>query len=491
MNLLFNRMGLKPRVTKPRTSGVTMVLDKSQGVRAAADLIELGADYIDIVKLGWGTSALYSEEVLRKKIAMYREAGIYVCPGGTFIEAAFEYTDVAGFLDALKEVGFNAIEVSDGIHPKMSRQDKLDIIALAVAKGFYTVSEVGKKFPEEDKVMSYTQRINEIREDLAQGASKVIMEARESGTVGIFDTDGKINSELAYELFLHIEPNLILWEAPLKFQQVWLIQQLGADVNIGNVAPADVLSLESMRYGLRADTFRDFCVDNIQVFLELGPAGAIRAQQRGDVVVVIDALRASATIVQCLDKGAKEVIPIVNAQELTGEVTIGERGGAKLPNADLGNSPLQITPEVVQGKSVVITTTNGTECIRSAKGEDNTVFIATVTNCAAVAQVAVKLAKQLGVGISLVAAGRNNLPAIEDVAAATEIVKALGNVTLKGTLEPYYSDALERDFLASDSGVNLVSLGYIDDVIFCSQKDIASVVPYFDGERILPYKIDQ
>ena len=487
MNPFVSCLGLVPRSVKPRQSGLTMVLDKFMGSNGTADLIETAAEYVDVVKLGWGSSVLYPEAALVKKLGMLRDAGVHVCPGGTFLETAFEHGKVEVILDLAKEIGFDAIEISNGIHPDMTRDDKLRMIRLATERGFHTMSEVGKKLPQEDGAMTYQQRIQEVREDLAAGARKVIMEARETGTVGIFKADGKINSELAYELFKHVDPDSILWEAPQKEQQVWLLRQLGPEVNIGNVPPSDVLSLESMRHGLRADTFRDHCKNSSCVFLELGVGGALRAQRRGDVVVVVDALRASATIVECLDKGARELIPVVSAQDLQGEVTIGERGGAKLPNADLGNSPREITREVVGGKSVVITSTNGTECIRTAKGPNSVVLIGTVTNCKAVAQAAVRIAKETGRNISLVAAGRNNLPAIEDRAGVTEIMKCIGNATPRGMLEPCFSDNLERDFLSSDSGVNLISLGYIDDVIYCSRLNISTSVPIFDGERIVAF----
>lgn len=465
-----------------------MVLDKYLGIQGTQDLIETAGSYVDVVKLGWGSCVLYPTSVLEKKVTLLRQANIDVCPGGTFLEIAFEHGTVEQVLKTARDIGFNAIEISNGIHPQMKRKDKLDMIKLAVSMGFITSSEVGKKLPQEDGAMSYKQRIQEVREDLVAGAKKVIMEARESGTVGIFKPDGKINSELAYELFQHVDPDCILWEAPLKEQQVWLLRQLGSEVNIGNVAPTDVLSLESMRHGLRADTFRDHCGDSRRVYLELGVGGALRAQRRGDVVVMVDALRVSATIVACMDKGAREIIPVVSAQDLQGEVTIGERGGAKLPNADFGNSPIELTEDAIRGKSVVITSTNGTECIRTAKGSDNVVLIGTTTNCSAVAAAAVELATLRGTGISLVAAGRNNLPAIEDRAAVTEIMKRIGNVTPRGTLEPCFSDNLERDFLGSESGLNLVAHGYADDVIWCSRMDISATVPMFDGQRIIRYQ---
>ncbi len=491
MNAIFNQLDLRRRAAKPRNTGLTMVLDKHLGLAGTRDLIETAGDYIDVVKLGWGSCTLYPETLLREKIALLKAAQIRVCPGGTFLETAFERCDIPTTLRLLKSTGFDAIEVSDGIHPSMTRQQKHNILKQAVDLGFYVTSEVGKKLIQEDQAITNARRITEVLEDLAAGAQKVIIEARESGTVGIFrgkgDIKGDVNAELAYELFQSVDADLLIWEAPQKDQQAWLLHQLGSGVSIGNVAPQDVLSLESMRYGLRGDTFRDHCRSSRRVFLELGVAGALRAQSRGDVVVVVDAIRASATITRCVDLGARAIIPVVSATELKGEVTIGERGGAKLPGANFDNSPISLTRKAIDGKSVVISTTNGTECIRAAHGTSSVVLIGSMNNCTAVALAAVELAARRGSGISLVAAGRNNLPAIEDRATVTEIMQAIGNVTARGTLEPYYSDNLERDFLESESGTNLVQLGQTEDIIFCSRKDISTAVPMFDGERIFSY----
>jgi phosphosulfolactate synthase (CoM biosynthesis protein A)/phosphosulfolactate phosphohydrolase-like enzyme len=484
MNQLFDRLQLQSRPPKPRATGWTMVLDKSLGLHGAQDLVDTAGDYIDVVKLGWGSSALYPQAVLERKIQIFREHGIRVCAGGTFLEFAHDRVDLPSMLDLLRDTGFNAIEVSDGIHPTMTRAEKLHMIEVAVARGFEVVSEVGKKLVQEDLSIDNRRRIQEIKEDLAAGAQKVIIEARESGTVGIFRANGDINAELAYELFQNVDPDLLIWEAPDKNQQAWMLKQLGAHVSIGNVAPQDVISLESMRHGLRGDTFRDHCKGTRRVYLELGVAGAMRARQRGDLVVVVDAIRASTTIIRCLELGAREVIPVVSAGELRGEVTIGERGGSKLPFADFDNSPVGLNATVIRGKSVVITTTNGTECIQAAKGENNMVLVGGMTNASAVAQAAVAWATSQGCGISLVAAGRNNLPAIEDRSAVTQIMQCMGVVSARGTLEPHFSDNHANDFLDSDSGVNLVQLGHRDDVLYCAQKDVSSVVPVFDGHKL-------
>jgi 2-phosphosulfolactate phosphatase len=484
----FPFIELAERVRKPRHSGLTMVMDKGMGTRHAADLIETAASHIDIIKLGWGTSGVFDESVLREKIRLYRDAGIEVLPGGTFLEVAFDRGCVDEFFRHAKKLGFSAIEVSNGIHPKMNAEAKQKLIRQACKKGFYVTSEVGRKMSEEDLLLTAAMRVEEARADLEAGALKVVMESRESGTVGIFNADGKVNSELAQELFQKIDPDCIIWEAPRKQQQVWLINQLGSEVNIGNVPPEEVISLETLRLGLRGDTFREHRRGAFAVYLELGIGGALRAQRRGDIVVMVDALRASTTIAQALVCGARSVVPVVSADELSGEVTAGERGGMKLPNADYSNSPLELKNANLMGRELVLTTTNGTECIKAARGADNPVLIGSVTNSTATAGVALDLVRQTGRNLTLLAAGRNNLPAIEDRIGITEILKCLDAPIPRGILEPYYSNNIERDFLTSDSGINLSRLGYVQDVIYCSQKDIFKMVPVFDGHAIRPYE---
>ena len=480
----FPFIKLPSRNQKPRTSGITMVLDKHLGLAAAKDLVDTSGDYIDVVKLGWGSATLYSEAVLRKKIEIYRAHNIKVCTGGTFMELAFEQNKVDEMLEQAKDLGFDAVEVSNGIHPLIDIEQKRALIEKVVSYGFTTFSEVGKKMSEEDNALSYTDRVEEVLSDLKAGASKVIMESRESGNVGIFNEDGKVNTELANRLFQQIDPNNIIWEAPQKEQQVWLMHQLGNDANIGNVAPDQALSLESLRLGVRADTFRDNLTDAVIVSLELGVGGALRAQRRDDIVVMVDALRASATIIQCLDSGASEVLPVVSADKLVGDITIGERGGEKLPGASYGNSPVEISRISLDGKRIVLSSTNGAECICTAKGETNLVLIGSVINATSVAQKALQLANEQGKNITLLAAGRNNLPAIEDRIGVTEILKHIGSPIVRGLLDPCYSKNIERDFLASDSGMNLVKLGYVQDVMHCSTVDMSVTVPCYDGEKI-------
>lgn len=483
-HLLQTVFGLDAPSPATRRAGWTMVLDSGLGPTASRDLVTTAAGQIDLIKLAYGSSAFYPEPILREKLGLFREHGLLVCPGGTLLEAAVQRGRVDVLFEELAALGFNAIEVSNGIEGRIDRDFKVALIQKARELDFRVFSEVGRKLPQEDAALSHRDRVDEIRADLEAGAEKVIMESRESGTVGIFNEDGQINSELAYELFQHIDPEDVIWEAPKRAQQIWLLQQLGPEANIGNVATTDVLSLASLRHGLRADTLRDHAPHRIITYLELGVPGALRAHKRGDVVVVVDALRASSTILQCLANGADSVTPVLGADELTGDVTLAERGGAKLPGVDFSNSPTEILDQDFGGKHVVISSTNGTECIRVAGGRDNPVLIGTVNNARAAARAAESIARAEGRSITLLAAGRNNQPAIEDRIGVTRILEHLETPWVRGTLNPSYSDNLARDFLSSDSGMNLVSLGYGSDVIHCADEDRFDIVGRFDGTTI-------
>ncbi len=483
-DLLRSVFGVPEGSRTNKSSGLTMVIDNGLGLHATQDLASTAAEQIDIVKLAYGSSAFYPSAILKQKIELLREHGILVCPGGTLIEAAVQRDCTGALFPALRELGFDAVEISNGIEGRIDRKRKVALIQAAREQGFRVLSEVGKKLPHEDVQLSHKDRVDEIRADLDAGAEKVIMESRESGTVGIFDASGQINSELAYELFRHIDPEHVIWEAPKRSQQIWLLQQLGPEANIGNVATSDVLSLASLRHGLRADTLRDHAPHRIITYLELGVPGALRAKRRGDVVVMVDALRASTTILQCLANGATDVVPVVSADELCGDVTMAERGGKKLPGVHFNNSPTEILEQDFSGKRVSLTSTNGTECIRVAGGEENPVLIGSVTNAAAVARAAEALAREQGRSITLLAAGRNNQPAIEDRIGVTKILERLTSPWVRGTLSPHYSKDPSRDFLGSDSGMNLVSLGYGADVLLCATEDRFSFAARFDGERI-------
>ena len=246
---------IRGRSFKPRKTGLTMVIDKGLGLNQTQDLISTAADYIDIVKLTFGTSAFYDSELLKQKIHLLNQAGIKVMPGGTFLEVAIWQNRFKAYLDRAQELGFTAIEISDGtldISPLLRQE----VIAECLKRGFMVISEVGKKDPKEAPPLSFL--IDQAKEDLAHGAFKVIIEAREAGRgVGIFDQEGKTKTEELDEIIEAMgDPDFLIWEAPLKNQQQDLILRLGCNVNLGNIPPEEVLALEALRQGLRGDTLK-------------------------------------------------------------------------------------------------------------------------------------------------------------------------------------------------------------------------------------------
>lgn len=242
------------RQTKPRAKGRTMIIDKGIGIHAFEDLLTTSGQYIDIVKFGFGTSPLYPPEVLRKKIEAASKYGIAVIPGGTLLEAAVRLDVVPGFFRQAIACGFTGIEVSDGTI-NMNRTLRNDLIRDAISLGLTVYTEYGKKLSGSRIDIRHFAETAE--QDWACGAELVTVEARESGKgVGLFDEQGEYREgELA--AILEAIPNMdrVLWEAPLKEQQVYLIRELGPNVNLGNIPVTDVLTLETMRRGLRSDTF--------------------------------------------------------------------------------------------------------------------------------------------------------------------------------------------------------------------------------------------
>lgn len=248
------RLPLPGYSRKPRQIGYTMVLDKRLGLNETYDLLELASDYIDTIKLTFGTSALYPESVLREKIKLIRSYDVDVYPGGTLFEIAFWQDKLEPFLQCAADLGFTGIEISDGTIT-LSPKERRGAIQRAKTYGFKVVTEVGKKNGPPLPVLKMQQMI---AEDIASGADKVIIEGRESGKgVGIFDEHGKIKAAemeaLVYDLPDY--ETVLIWEAPLKSQQVSLIKRFGPNVNLGNIAPEEVLALAALRCGLRGDTF--------------------------------------------------------------------------------------------------------------------------------------------------------------------------------------------------------------------------------------------
>jgi phosphosulfolactate synthase len=243
----------RQRTEKPRSQGLTMVLDKGLGLSAVQDLFELASEFIDIYKLGFGTSVLYPLHILQKKLALARIHNIKVMPGGTFFELALAQSPLEEYVTLIKRIGFNAVEISDGIFP-LSREERQQAISLAADAGLTVYTEFGKKTAGfRAEIDSLLQTLDD---DLTAGAAYVIVEARESGTVGVFNGQGQLDTSFLRQVaeLAGDKAKRLIWEAPQKDQQVALISALGLDVNLGNIAPADVLSVETLRRGLRGDT---------------------------------------------------------------------------------------------------------------------------------------------------------------------------------------------------------------------------------------------
>ncbi|MEJ8545459.1 phosphosulfolactate synthase [Brevibacillus borstelensis] len=241
------------RQPKPRATGLTMVIDKGIGRTAFYDLMELAAPYIDIYKLGFGTSALYPAKFLKEKVEEAKNRNLHVMPGGTLFEIALCQSSPKAYIKQVKAIGFNAVEISDGTFT-LSPEARKKAIGTAADAGLIVYSEFGKKAA--DFRAERDELLDTLEADLLAGASYVIVEARESGTVGVFDGKGKV--ETSFLLDIHnaagSRANRLIWEAPQKEQQVALIQTFGADVNLGNIAGADILAVETLRRGLRGDT---------------------------------------------------------------------------------------------------------------------------------------------------------------------------------------------------------------------------------------------
>ena len=229
-----------------------MVMDKGLSLREVEDMLEVGADYIDIVKLGWATSFVTPN--LQRKLDAYQSAGIPVYFGGTLFEAFVvrnQFDDYRKLLDRYK---LTYAEVSDG-SLEMDPDEKCQYIS-TLAKQVTVLSEVGSK--DEAKIIPPYKWIKLMTSELEAGAWKVIGEAREGGTVGLFRSSGEVRQGLVEEILTQVPFERIIWEAPQKEQQVWFVKLLGANVNVGNIAPHEVIPLETIRLGLRGDTFSHF-----------------------------------------------------------------------------------------------------------------------------------------------------------------------------------------------------------------------------------------
>jgi phosphosulfolactate synthase len=243
-----NFLDIPARSAKPRRQGITHVIDKGLSIAAVEGLMESVGGSVDIVKLGWGT-ALVSEN-LKPKLQRYAAYGVPVVLGGTLTEIAIAQGRVEGLIAWLHELGLRHVEVSDGTI-EMEPQRKQELIE-RLAREFTVLSEVGSK--DAHAIMAPYVWIERIQGELEAGAWKVIAEARESGNAGIYRADGEVRSGLIDEIAHVVDCERMIFEAPQKEQQVWLLEYFGRECNLGNVAPDDVLSLETLRLGLRADT---------------------------------------------------------------------------------------------------------------------------------------------------------------------------------------------------------------------------------------------
>lgn len=248
------------REGKPRKTGVTMVMDKGLSLRQAEDLMDTAGHLIDFLKLGFGTS-VFTRNV-KEKVRIFQAAGTRVYVGGTLFEAYAIRGQVDDYLRWIDHLGVDAAEVSDG-SMYMPHEEKCKYIA-RLAKDRTVLSEVGAK--EADVVYDHTTWVSEMKTELLAGSSYVIAEARESGTVGIYNHCGKADTALIDDIMTAIPPEKVIWEAPLKPQQVWFLKLLGHNVNLGNIAPADIIPLETLRMGLRGDTFFDFLPEAFKQF---------------------------------------------------------------------------------------------------------------------------------------------------------------------------------------------------------------------------------
>lgn len=249
---IFNISNLPNRTMKPRESGLTMVMDKGLSLREAEALIENGQHLIDLLKLGFGTAVVTPQ--LKEKIKLYKDAGFKVYFGGTLFEAYAIRNQFDDYRRVLDTFGIDHVEVSDG-SMEIAHEDKCEYIR-TLAKDFTVISEVGSK--DAEKIIPPYEWIDMMEKEIQAGVWKVIAEARESGTVGVFRGSGEVRSGLVAEIIRKIPLEKIIWEAPLKAQQVWFIKLYGANINLGNIAPSELIALETLRLGLRGDSFNFF-----------------------------------------------------------------------------------------------------------------------------------------------------------------------------------------------------------------------------------------
>lgn len=248
---------LLERGGKPRDSGRTHLLDKGLGRRAVEDLVEVAGGVVDLVKLGWGTSLVAAD--VRERVRQYREADIEVCLGGTLVEYAWLRGELDVYRRWVEHLGITCVEVSDG-SLDIPEDDKLAMIR-DFATDFTVYSEVGSK--DADTIVSPSRWVEAVHRELEAGATRVILEGRESGTAGLYRQSGELRMGLVDDL-VHsgVATDRLVFEAPGKTGQVWLLRHVGLDVNLANIRPDDAVAVETLRLGLRSDTLLDVLGDD-------------------------------------------------------------------------------------------------------------------------------------------------------------------------------------------------------------------------------------
>jgi phosphosulfolactate synthase len=247
MNFTLSQM--PERVKKPREHGITMVMDKGLSIEETKNFLSIAGPYVDVVKLGFGTS--YVTPDLKTKLEVYRNAGIPIYFGGTLFEACLIRNQLEEYITACKDYGVTYMEVSDG-SINIEHKEKCRLIE-RLTKHAVVLSEVGSK--DAAHIIPPYKWIELMRAELNAGATYVIAEAREAGNVGIYRGTGEVREGLVQEILTQIPAEKILWEAPQKSQQLYFIELVGANVNLGNISPNEMIALEAMRIGLRGDTF--------------------------------------------------------------------------------------------------------------------------------------------------------------------------------------------------------------------------------------------
>ncbi len=243
---------LPERTKKPRFTGITMMMDKGLSINQAKEFISVNSKYTDIIKLGFGTSIITPE--IKKKIKIYQQNNILVYLGGTLFEAFLIRKQLDDYKRFLDHLGLEMLEVSDG-SINIEHEKKCEYIN-DLSKNFKVVSEVGSKYEnQQDNTENWKKWIEE---EIKSGSWKVITEARESGNIGIFDRNFNIKNKIVDEIIETIDHSHIIWETPKKSQQVWFINKLGQNANLGNISYNDVIPLECLRLGLRSDTFHNY-----------------------------------------------------------------------------------------------------------------------------------------------------------------------------------------------------------------------------------------